>query len=181
MRGSNRSRTNGLLRSAALRSPLLGLVLLLPLSAACGQDEAPDMDAVDEDRSRLEAMPDTVPGRTFRSLEHGSDTVSVTLDDYSIDVPALLPPGRTVFRVTNRGREVHNFLVDRNGSRTGIDDGVEPGGTAHVTVDLEPGTYAVLCTVAGHDTRGMRETIEVPPAATPDDSLAGEGPGGEAS
>lgn len=147
-------------------------LLLIPLALACG--DGPPQASEESGQTRLEAVPDTAPGTTFDSLEQRSDTVEVTLSEYAIQVPALLPPGRTVFRVRNRGRETHNFLVQRAGERRGIDDGLPPGRTGHVTMDLEPGDYTVLCTVAGHDNRGMTEEIEVPPAATLDEDLGGE-------
>ena len=38
---------------------------------------------------------------------------------------------------------------------------INQGATASLTVDLTPGTYAIVCTVPGHDLLGMKGTVTV--------------------
>src|SRR2546426_7521804 len=58
----------------------------------------------------------------------------------------------------NEGTIEHNFVIEG----TSVDlEAIPPGSTKEVTVDLKPGTYNVLCTIAGHSEAGMKTTITV--------------------
>jgi len=94
--------------------------------------------------------------------------VEIMLDDYSFDVTPELTAGRRVIRVDNRAAQPHEvLLVQLAPGKTPHDviawaetpDGPPPGrpigGTTglakgevnYVTVDLEPGEYALICFV----------------------------------
>jgi len=103
------------------------------------------------------------------------DTIEVALLEYVIGIPRVLRAGSHALRVSNQGFEIHNLkLLESRGDsvvwQTGAD--INPGQTGVFEVDLAAGSYTLLCDVAGHDTRGMKVTIEV--EATDSESSPGE-------
>jgi hypothetical protein len=118
------------------------------------------------------------------------ETVDATAVDYAFqDVPAELEAGRTSFALTNEGVEDHEMVLFRlnDGVDLTLDELIESGEeafadvtftgvtfgapetTSYTVVDLEPGTYFLLCfiPVGGgedgppHFMEGMRQTITV--------------------
>lgn len=102
------------------------------------------------------------------------------LRDYSVNLSVSeLKAGPVKIGVRNRGTQPHDFLVIRTnvapdqlpydaGRAKATEDGVvgktrdlRAGGTAAVTVTLEPGSYVVICNVAGHYQLGMRTALKV--------------------
>lgn len=109
-------------------------------------------------------------------------TVHVALADFSLSLdPTSVPAGPVTLAATNAGPSVHEFEVFSVG--TGLDanalpvkddvavtDGltvvdeieeIVPGSTPELTLDLKPGTYAVLCDLPGHYAMGMHATFTV--------------------
>ncbi|WP_419948165.1 hypothetical protein [Candidatus Palauibacter sp.] len=92
------------------------------------------------------------------------DAVDVALLEYAIGMPTRLPPGPTVLRLSNQGFEGHNLKLVDPASREVLwetEEDVNTGETRLVELVLEPGTWTMLCDVAGHDTRGMLMTLTV--------------------
>ena len=92
------------------------------------------------------------------------DAVDVALLEYAIGMPTRLPPGPTVLRLSNQGFEGHNLKLVDPESREVLwetEEDVNTGETRLVELVLEPGTWTMLCDVAGHDTRGMLLTLTV--------------------
>jgi len=104
------------------------------------------------------------------SAAYAADAVDVALLEYAIGMPSRLPAGPTVLRLSNQGFEMHNLkLVDpANGEvlwETEAD--VNTGEVRLVELDLSPGSYTVVCDVAGHDSRGMLMTLTVEASPAP--------------
>ena len=114
----------------------------------------------------------------------GYDAASVQLvaelKDYSVNLNASAVKAGTVkVGIRNRGTQPHDFLVIRTdlapdqlpydaGRAKANEDGVvgktqdlRAGGTAALTVTLEPGSYVVICNIAGHYQLGMRTALKV--------------------
>lgn len=92
------------------------------------------------------------------------DTVPVYMDEYFIDMPLTLPAGSLYFRVRNAGFEEHNFEILQNDSLLwSFESPLNPAQERTLEVILEPGEYDVLCTVSGHEGRGMQEVLTVTP------------------
>lgn len=124
----------------------LALVLALFLSLTIGLTLNPDLDAAAD-------------------ATGGPHEIDVTLTEFAIspDEPAAPSGGPVSFTVTNAGAAEHDFTIDGvAGTET-----LAAGDTATLKVDaLEPGTYPVLCTLAGHDTAGMVASLTVTDQAT---------------
>lgn len=91
--------------------------------------------------------------------------VTVTLDDYAIMPQDIsVREGRVRFVASNAGRLTHNLRVedpDDQADPLGGTDTAQPGETVRTTVDLEPGTYRLRCSLANHDDLGMYGTLTV--------------------
>ena len=118
--------------------------------------------------------------------------VTVTAHDFAFDVPRSIPAGLTTFRLRNKGKQLHHFMLIRvEGGKTAAEalqvliktgqgvrprwmhpvggpNAISPGGEATSTLILEPGTYLAFCEVPGpdpapHFTKGMAKEFTVPP------------------
>jgi uncharacterized cupredoxin-like copper-binding protein len=95
--------------------------------------------------------------------------VRITLDEYRI-VPQNISirAGRMKFVVRNAGRLTHNLVIQnerRNGTFVELPGRrvatMQPGQTAKpIKVDLTPGTYRLVCTIANHDDLGQFGTLQ---------------------
>jgi len=142
-----------MLRTLRSRSELLayvaGFVLFV---ASCSGDT---------DGGDPQKAPDSGATATTRS---GADTVRVTLDEYSIGIPRVLPAGRNLLRLESLGFEEHNLLFVLNASDSLVwetERRLSPYETRTVSVDLVPGAYTVVCDFSGHEGRGMFTELTV--------------------
>jgi hypothetical protein len=90
-----------------------------------------------------------------------TQTLSVQLTEYGIQIPETLAPGQYRLQVANAGKENHNFAIEGPGVQTKLASDLTRGDLADVVVDLKPGTYTVYCPVKGHRGKGMQRTINV--------------------
>ncbi|MBD0321208.1 MAG: hypothetical protein ICV87_12785 [Gemmatimonadetes bacterium] len=119
------------------------------------------------------------------------NVVTVTASDFAFQAPATIPAGLTTFRMVNRGPELHHVqLVKLEGGHTvqeltagaslagppppwvtfmGGPNASVPGAESQATLNLAPGSYALLCFVPSSDgvphlMKGMVKPITVTPA-----------------
>ena len=106
----------------------------------------------------------------------GTDTggVSATEKDFAIDLASTsAPAGSVTFDISNEGPSAHEFVViqtddapdalpTKNGAvdednLTIVDEAedIAPSTTTTLTVDLEAGSYVIICNVPGHYEAGM--------------------------
>ena len=98
------------------------------------------------------------------SAVYAVEAVDVALLEYAIGMPSRLPAGPTVLRLSNQGFEMHNLkLVDPASGEVlwETEADVNTGEVRLVELNLSPGSYTVVCDVAGHDSRGMLMTLTV--------------------
>ena len=95
------------------------------------------------------------------------DTVVIELDEDGIVMPDTVAAGRRVLRIVNEGFEEHDLVLRPGGGDSvawRVERRLNPGERRVVEVSLEPGRYAVICTVSNHESRGMFTDLEVLPA-----------------
>ena len=127
-----------------------------------------------------------------RSTPPGPNVVTVTAHDFAFEAPAEIPAGLTTFRLVNTGPSLHHLQLIKLEDGKTADDYIaalkaggppprwaslqggpnppEPGSSASATVELEPGSYAMICFVPGADGiphlfKGMTHPFKVTGAA----------------
>lgn len=100
-----------------------------------------------------------------------STTINATEKDFAISIDkSSVPAGSVTFKISNQGPSPHNVGVTKqsDSSKSGITGPVikdsptiDAGKTTSITVDLQPGTYNVVCTVPGHVQLGMIVALTV--------------------
>ena len=111
----------------------------------------------------------------------GRPVIAISERDFKITAPTRHAAGRVQLLVTNRGPDMHELIVVRQGrgplplradGLTVDEDAVkpetagtlepgEPGARRRLDLRLEPGRYILLCNMAGHYLGGMHATIVV--------------------
>ena len=151
---------------------LVGITALLFIAAACDDDD-------DDDNG-------TTPDATATAPADGDGgSVEVTLSNDTSDLiltPSVgsIAAGTVTFNVTNADSLEHNFRVIRSDlaidalptDAGSVDEGavdvrgsttadLSGGGTETVEVDLEAGSYVLICNVPGHYLGGMTVAFTV--------------------
>jgi plastocyanin len=97
--------------------------------------------------------------------------VEVRLDEYRV-LPERIEvrSGRITFVARNTGRLTHNLAVVQFERPLGDEEEKDygeptktlfPGETGETTVDLKPGKYRLVCTIANHDNLGQYAELKV--------------------
>jgi uncharacterized cupredoxin-like copper-binding protein len=102
------------------------------------------------------SMPSTRAGGTATS-----PTVDIQLTEYEIRMPDSLVAGPQRFRITNSGKQTHNFIIEGGGIAQKLASDLTRGNTAELAVNLPAGSYTVYCPVDGHRGKGMQRTLVV--------------------
>ncbi|MDX1448641.1 MAG: multicopper oxidase domain-containing protein, partial [Acidimicrobiia bacterium] len=94
----------------------------------------------------------------------------ITLTEWGIEGNLTVPPGPVTFEIHNAGTVVHNFEIDG----IGVSPDISSGDIVTWDVgELTPGTYEVICAVAGHKEAGMRATLTVEEGAVLTEETSG--------
>jgi plastocyanin len=103
-----------------------------------------------------------------------ADTVEVVATDFAFEPSSLTldAAGEHTVTLRNDGEFPHALAFDDRDEATG---NVDPGASAEVTVDLEPGSYTIYCPVGDHRDQGMEGTIVVGGASATGDGDDGYG------
>jgi uncharacterized cupredoxin-like copper-binding protein len=156
---------------------LLAITLLLLGVLACSDD---DNDITDTPVAGAQtAVATIVPGQGGGETD---STVQVTERDFSISPDQnSVPSGEVSFNIRNEGPATHEFVVFKTDVpegqlpiRNGIVDeeansvedvdeveGISPGESKELKVDLQPGQYVLICNISGHYQLGMHAALEV--------------------
>jgi plastocyanin len=135
--------------------PLLLVVAVFGLTAGCGDD--------DDDEEAA------APAETATEIETGAAAGGQTVDmiEFAFEPNDLtVTRGETITAATTGG-VVHNLTIEEGpdpetpSRELAATPDVQPGDSAELTVDLQPGSYALVCTVPGHREQGMVGTIKV--------------------
>jgi uncharacterized cupredoxin-like copper-binding protein len=123
--------------------------------AACGDDDDDDTTAA------TETTAETTTEAGGSSGGGGGETIPIAESDFKLD-PAdpTAKAGTVTFKLTNDGQAPHNLEVEGDGVEE-VSDTINPGDSTDFTVDLEPGTYEIYCTIDGHKDLGMEGELTV--------------------
>jgi uncharacterized cupredoxin-like copper-binding protein len=110
----------------------------------------------------------------------GEDDVEVSLRDDAVTLtPATADTGSVTFAATNDGSVTHEIEVfsgdvdpatlpieNNVASTDGLElideiEDITPGASADLTIELDAGTYVVMCNLPGHFEEGMHAVLEV--------------------
>ena len=103
-----------------------------------------------------------VESEVEEALEEPIDTIEVNEAEFSLD-PAditLDQPGTYVFKAENSGNAVHSLEIEGQGIEEETAT-IQPGQSAELEVNLDPGSYKLYCPVGNHEERGMVGTVTV--------------------
>ncbi len=149
------------------RKPLIAVIAaaLIAVSlglSACGDDDSSDATTTEAPAAATTAPATTAPATTAAPA---AATVSVDADPSGqlafVQKTLTAPAGSDTFVLTNDAPVPHNLAIEGNGVEAGPSDTIQGGGTAELTVDLQPGTYTFYCEVPGHREAGMEGTLTV--------------------
>ena len=136
-----------------LRLIVLMLVgLALAVAPGCGGDD---------DNKAATTTTETTP------TTEAAGTRSVKLDEYTFSPSSVVVSRGDAITAENDGKIVHNLTVEKGPDPKEKSEELAgtstfaPGKSEKLTVDLEPGKYAMVCTVAGHRELGMTGTFTV--------------------
>lgn len=175
-----------------MKRTYMAAATVLATLAACTPAESGDAGVV---KQFAAGSPAESPAATLRE-------VTITARDFAFDAPDTLAAGPTVIRLVNQGPEMHHVALARLDEGKNLQDvmdalaagpsGPPPawlvevggpnapgtvGGESRATLDLAPGTYALLCWIPSpdgtpHVMKGMAKQVVVVPAAGPAAPLA---------
>ncbi|MBC7300077.1 MULTISPECIES: hypothetical protein [Nocardia] len=91
-----------------------------------------------------------------------STRIEVSETEFAINVPnSRLTPGTYTFVVENSGSVSHDLVILGPGVESQRTSRIESGGSSELTVNLEPGSYTLWCSVGNHRELGMSTEIAV--------------------
>jgi plastocyanin len=126
------------------RLPTLALALAATVASigGCGDDDAPS-------------------GRTATAAV--GEPVAVVATEYAFDPATLVLEGGGELEVEleNRGSLAHNLRVLQGAEELGGTATFPGGESRSATVEVEPGTYRLVCTVGNHEELGMVGELQV--------------------
>jgi iron uptake system component EfeO len=89
-------------------------------------------------------------------------SIAVTASEFRFAPSAVTTrAGRTTFVVTNAGVAEHEFEILKGDQVVDEVEGLVPGITRELTVDLAAGNYTYVCRISGHEEAGMQGTLTV--------------------
>ena len=129
------------------RKFLVLALMIVPLAfVACGDDSDDSTTSAAETSST-----------TTEAASGGGEGGTVTIGETEFALDPADPStgaGAVSFDVSNDGSIPHNLEVEGNGIEE-VTDTIEPGSSATLDVDLEPGTYKIYCSIGDHEEQGM--------------------------
>ncbi|MGK2851237.1 MAG: cupredoxin domain-containing protein [Candidatus Limnocylindrales bacterium] len=107
----------------------------------------------------------TTPNESMASSSAPSaaaEGTAITVNDFTLDPLDVAVAGPVSLAVTNAGLTVHNVAIrDDAGKVLGTTADLREGEAETLTVDLPAGTYVLFCSLAGHESLGIKGTLTV--------------------
>jgi plastocyanin len=103
-----------------------------------------------------------VPPAPLARAARAATAVGIGEREFSIAVyRPRVRAGALKLNVRNLGEDAHDLVVRRAGRRVAALTSVKAGAAATLRLTLPPGRYALVCSIADHEARGMRATLRV--------------------
>jgi plastocyanin len=117
------------------------------------------VDQTDEEGQQESGGEDVTEGAPTDPASVDDGTVAMT--EYAFGPDSVTVAQGDTITAENEGAVVHNLtIVDGEEELDGTED-VDGGSSADLKVDLDPGTYEMICTIPGHEDLGMAGEITV--------------------
>lgn len=95
------------------------------------------------------------------ACQSGPSEVIVSMEEWGISLdPNTVKAGEITFLVKNAGFLEHNFIIVGTDSTIDL---IVAQAESSITTVLEPGTYTIICDLAGHQEAGMETLFTVSP------------------
>jgi uncharacterized cupredoxin-like copper-binding protein len=127
--------------------------------------ETPAVQNTTNDAGSANADASATPTAVAQQQESStSTTVAATLCEWAIDLSqSEVPAGKITFTVVNTGMMAHNLTVLDS---SGVTIDATPtfrgsDGPQTLEVELQPGTYTLICSLPGHAQRGQKTELVV--------------------
>lgn len=138
------------------RTPIAIVLVLASLTlvaAGCGGDD-------DEDTTTTPTATTTegATGATGADGGGAAGATEIAMTEYSFDPSDPTVASGDSLEVVNDGELPHNLTVEGEDLATEDLDG---GASEELTVDLDPGDYEFICSIADHAAQGMTGTLTV--------------------
>lgn len=161
------------------RWPLLLTLVALGalLFGACGGDDDDDDDG---GGGGVTATPTATSAGGDAGGAGGGEAITVTLSEWAVEPEvASVGAGEITFTALNEGSVAHEFVIIRSdlaADALPVESGIVPetdvdlvaeieqfpaGTSERLTVDLEAGSYLLICNIVGHYDLGMRVAFTV--------------------
>lgn len=93
--------------------------------------------------------------------------VMVDLQEFRINMPHVLPPGPTLFKITNNDHLAHYLEIERLDTHVMFGVDLMPGSTKELKINLEPGRYRVWYPFHREHAREIELVVTVTPSQAP--------------
>jgi len=101
-------------------------------------------------------------GPTVSSAPAPSGSIAVEAKEYAFTPSTITArAGSVTFSVRNGGSQEHEFEIFKGDTVVDEVEGLVPGLTKTLTVNLEAGEYTYFCKLNGHDQLGMQGSLTV--------------------
>ncbi len=89
--------------------------------------------------------------------------VQVSAVEYAFTLSrTTVPAGKVVFQFVNNGQDEHNLQIEPSeGPPAGSFADTPSKGIDDLTLEMQPGTYTLLCSLPAHEQLGMKATLTV--------------------
>lgn len=151
---TQRSRLGGVTRSVAAAAILL-------VAAGCnGSAGGPASPAPGASASPATTVPTTTPSPAATA---GADGTPLEVLDFTLEPLTLSVAGPdVVLDVVNSGPTVHNVTIRNDaGTNLGATRDLREGESESLVATLAAGTYVLFCSLPGHESLGIKGTLEV--------------------
>src|SRR5215207_4980743 len=148
--------------SVSLARSAAALAMAVTLLTACGDDGSDAESAPTPAETSSEAAETSSEATESSAPAESSEAQSITATEGEMFIELSteeVSAGSYTIEVTNDGSATHDLVVERDGEDVEATDSIDPGGTASLTVELEPGEYVFYCSIGNHRSMGMEVTV----------------------